>query len=113
MGVGLFVTTLAYSVLAMIIVVPLYALGSALTNPTMNSLISKSVSENRQGMTLGVAQGLGALGRVLGPLAGTGLFQAFSPAAPYHVGAALLGVTWIISWIRLPGLVKPIATPAE
>ena len=113
MGVGLFVTTLAYTVFAMILVVPLYALGSALTNPTMSALISKSVNDTKQGMTMGVSQGLGALGRVLGPLAGTGLFQLISPAAPYHIGAAILGIAWIACWIRLPRLVRPIATPGE
>ncbi len=106
MCAGLFLTTLAHSVLGMILVVPLYALGSALTNPTMSALISKSVTETRQGMTMGVMQGLGALGRVLGPLAGTGMFQAFSPSAPYEIGAALLAVAGIISWIKLPRLVR-------
>ncbi len=106
MCAGLFLTTLAHSVMAMVLVVPLYALGSALTNPTMSALISKSVIETRQGMTMGVMQGLGALGRVLGPIAGTGMFQAISPSAPYHIGGALLAVAGIACWVRLPSLVK-------
>jgi DHA1 family tetracycline resistance protein-like MFS transporter len=104
MGVGLLVTTMAYSNLAMILIVPFYAVGSALTNPTMTSLISRSATESRQGMTLGVSQGLGALGRVMGPPVGTGLFQVFSPAAPYFFGAALLGVAWLAALVRLPRL---------
>lgn len=106
MSVGLLITTLAHSNIAMIMIVPFYAIGSALTHPTMSSLISRSTSETRQGMTLGIAQGLGALGRVVGPPAGTGLFQAFSPAAPYFFGAALLGMTWMISLVKLPRLVR-------
>ena len=106
MCAGLLATTLAYSTLAMVLIVPLYALGSALTNPTMSALISKSVTETRQGMTMGAMQGLGALGRVLGPVAGTGMFQAFSPSAPYEIGSALLAIAGIASWIKLPRLVK-------
>ena len=106
MALGLLMTTMADTVHAMIMIVPLYALGSALTNPTMSALISKSVSDTKQGLTMGITQGLGAMGRVLGPLAGTGLFQAFSPAAPYHFGAVLLAIAGVAAWMRLPGIIR-------
>ncbi len=111
MALGLLLTTLVHTPLGMVLVVPLYALGSALSNPTLASLISRSVDENRQGMTLGTAQGLSALARVLGPLFGTWLFQTFAPDAPYFGGAALLFFVWIVAAIWLQKVVRPVVEP--
>jgi multidrug resistance protein len=108
MSAGLFATTLVHTVAQMIAVVPLYALGSALSNPAMNSLISRSAPADKQGSTLGVAQGLGALGRTAGPPCGTWLFQHYSPAAPYHVGGFVLALLLIAAMFQLPRLMSPI-----
>ncbi len=107
MAVGLFLTTFVETIPQMIAVVPLYALGSALMNPALSSLISRSAPADKQGSTLGVAQGLGALGRTAGPPCGTWLFQQYSPAIPYHVGAGILGILLAICLIRLPAVMAP------
>jgi MFS family permease len=113
MGVGLLLNTQVYSVLGFALVVPFYALGSALTNPTLSALISRTATETHQGGTLGVSQGLGALARVLGPLCGTWLFQILSPEAPYFVGSAVLGIVWIATLIRLRRTMAPVLIVAE
>jgi MFS transporter, DHA1 family, tetracycline resistance protein len=89
-------------------VVPLYALGSALTNPTLGSMISRSTNETRQGGTLGVAHGLSALARVIGPICGTWLFQLLSPEAPYYLGAIVLAVVWIVALLKLRRTMTPV-----
>jgi MFS transporter, DHA1 family, tetracycline resistance protein len=113
MGAGLLLTALVHTLLGMILVVPLYALGAALSNPALGSLISRSASPERQGITLGTSQGIGALGRVLGPVVGTWLFQKFSPAAPYFSGAVLMAIVWIISMVRLRAVVEPVLNHAQ
>jgi multidrug resistance protein len=91
MMLGLFATIFAHTTLHMVLfVVPLYAVGSSVCGPAVMALISHCAPPHRQGTTLGFAQSLGAFGRVIGPPSGTGLFQAFSPAAPYWMGAVLL-----------------------
>lgn len=75
MAVGLIATGLVMTTLQMILAVPLLAVGSALTTPTLTALISKSAPPEKQGLTMGTSQSLGALARVLGPPSGTGLFQ--------------------------------------
>ncbi len=108
MALGLFLTAVVTTLAQMIAVVPLCALGSALMNPAMSALISRTAPPEKQGATLGVAQGLGALGRTAGPLCGTWLFQHYSPAAPYHAGGAILALLLIICLLKLPPLMTAI-----
>ncbi len=68
----------------------------AIINPSLASLISRAAAPEHQGITLGAAQGLAALGRVLGPVLGGLLYEAVSPEAPYLVGGALLLLTLLI-----------------
>jgi len=98
MAIGLVVIGFVSTTPQMIAAVPLLAIGSALMNPTINSLISKSAPPDKQGLTMGTAQSLGALARVFGPPSGTGLFQLFGPSAPYFVGGLLIAS---VSWIRI------------
>jgi MFS transporter, DHA1 family, tetracycline resistance protein len=114
MGIGLLATTVAHSLVGMIVVMPLYALGSSLLNPSLASLLSRSADKDKQGMTMGVAQGFSALGRVFGPPSSTAMFQWISPAAPYFVGAALLlgsliaTLTWLGRLIVFPIVKKEL-----
>lgn len=75
------------------LVIPL-SLGSALINPSLNSLISKSADEKEQGITLGVSQGLGSLARALGPFIGLMSF-ALSFKLPYLIASTISGLVFI------------------
>ena len=50
--------------------------GFACVNPSVSALISKRTDPDRQGEVLGVNQAFASLGRILGPLAGSILFDA-------------------------------------
>ncbi|MCB9366067.1 MAG: MFS transporter [Calditrichaeota bacterium] len=91
MAIGLGVMGFVQTTTQMIMVAPFLAVGSALMNPTINSLISKAAPEGKQGLTLGTAQSVASLGRVFGPPSGTALFQYVGLAAPYWVGALMVG----------------------
>lgn len=73
----------------------LYAVGSGVANPTLNSLCSRLAPESRQGELFGFLQGARSIGFVVGPMVGGCLFD-WRPGAPYLlagavcVGAALL-----------------------
>ena len=64
------------------------AVGNGLTNPNLTALISKQAPRDRQGGTLGVAQGLGAFARAIAPPLGGWYFDQ-SPSAPYFVGGLI------------------------
>lgn len=64
------------------------AMGSALINPSLSSLISKSVGPTEQGATFGISQGLGALARASGPFVGLMTFQ-ISFYYPYTIATVI------------------------
>jgi predicted MFS family arabinose efflux permease len=67
------------------------AFGSGIASPSMMSLLSRLSRAEDQGGTLGIGQSASALGRIVGPLAGTTSFSAWH-AAPYLGGAALMAM---------------------
>ena len=78
------------------IALPLIYAGLTFTFPALNALISKRTPSNVQGTALGLSQGLSSLGRVLGPLAVSGLFERYTPVTPFML-VGIFGVI-IILW---------------
>jgi MFS family permease len=66
----------------------LIATGQGLQTPTLSSYVSRQAGAESQGLTLGVQQSLGALARVLGPMAGGLCYQVIGMRSPYYLGAA-------------------------
>ncbi|RTI02967.1 MFS transporter [Thermus scotoductus] len=63
--------------------------GTALAGPGVTAALSLAVGEGEQGLVAGLNASAQALGRMLGPVLGTGLYR-LSPEAPYLLGAILL-----------------------
>jgi MFS family permease len=74
----------------------LLAFGSGLSSPSITSMISRRVSPQEQGVTLGGVQALTSLTMVIGPLFAGYVFAAVGPAAPYEIGAALIVVALVV-----------------
>lgn len=72
----------------------LLAVGAGLHNPASLGLLSRLTPEDEQGRTLGVSRSFGALARVLGPLAGTWLYQEAGPAWPFYAGGWMMVITF-------------------
>ncbi len=79
----------------------LLAVGSGLVNPSLTSLLSRSVDKDEQGGALGIGQSLSALGRVIGPSVSGFLFE-WHPGAPFWVGAVLTCVTGAVAYTVKP-----------
>jgi MFS family permease len=66
-------------------------IGFAFVNPSVSALVSKKADPSRQGEVLGVNQAFASLGRILGPLLGSILFQAgVWHTLPYLAAVGLL-----------------------
>jgi MFS family permease len=66
--------------------------GFACVNPSVSALISRRTDPERQGEVLGVNQSFASLGRILGPLAGSLLFDLHaSHTLPFVAAVAVLG----------------------
>lgn len=92
-----FVPSLMVLLLAL---VPLCA-GSGLTNPSLTALISLAANRSEQGETLGTAQSLASLGRVVGPLWGGFAFSSLGAKPSYLIAAGIMLVMAILA-LRLP-----------
>ena len=82
---------------ALLVVLGLLSIGSSLTRPPVFGLLSILTPADQQGTTLGVAQSMGSLARIVGPLFAGALFE-YHPAWPYLVAAGFSAVAGIIAW---------------
>jgi MFS family permease len=72
------------------------AVGSAMTIPTLTSLVSINTPSHEQGRSLGIFRSLGSLGRVIGPIVASLIYWKFGSTSPYLIGAAFIIVPLII-----------------
>ncbi len=74
----------------------LQGFGQGLIVPGVTSAASLAVSDEEQGAIAGLNSAAQGLGRALGPIVGTGLYQ-LRPELPYALSASLLAFVWLIS----------------
>jgi DHA1 family tetracycline resistance protein-like MFS transporter len=68
----------------------LLAIGMGLSQPSINSLVSRRAHGDEQGEVLGVNQSASSLARILGPWLAGVLFEAYGRDAPFFAGAAII-----------------------
>lgn len=74
----------------------LLATSTGLATPSLNSLLSRSVSDDVQGAALGLGQASSALGRVLGPAAAGALFEV-GINLPFAIGAGMMMLALLVT----------------
>ena len=90
----------------------IFSIGSSLTRPPVFGMISMLTPAHEQGATLGVAQGVGSLARIVGPLFAGSLFarKAWNAPLPYWICGVLCLLTAIVT-IQYLTHVKPASSP--
>lgn len=91
----------------------IHAFGRSLFQPSISALVSRNSPEDIQGTSLGLHQGVGTLGRVVGPII-AGLVYANHLTLPWVVGAMLLVVAavWMLT-LHPPADGSPTAKPTK
>jgi MFS transporter, DHA1 family, tetracycline resistance protein len=92
---------LAPNVLTLLIVLAPLAASSGVLNTVINSAITKSVRQEEVGGALGVAASIESLTRVIGPLAGGVLIDAWGAWSPGVAGALICAWVAVFVWRRL------------
>lgn len=88
------------------------AVGGGVLQPSINSLLTRSVSAQNIGGTLGLSTALLSAANATAPLVGGVLFQSINSSAPYLFGAILLLIMIPLTFRGLRG--KPLgATPLQ
>ena len=98
---GLIIIAFAKSSLVLYLGLFFLSVGSAISIPTMTSLVSLFSPENLQGKSLGIFRSLGSLGRVLGPIIASVSYWRLGSTIPY-LGCALFLVVplYLLSKIK-------------
>ncbi len=104
-GLGLVPLTPANGWLTLLGIMTLVSVGSALTNPSLQSLVSLTARHDEQGLALGLSQSASALARVIGPLVAGFLYDWGSENAPFIAGSALM----LAGFVAAVVLLKPVA----
>ncbi|MDB6056248.1 MAG: Major facilitator superfamily 1 [Verrucomicrobiales bacterium] len=89
----------------------IFSIGSSLTRPPVFGMISQLTAAHEQGTNIGVAQGVGSLARILGPVFATSLFEKHV-AVPYVTCGVLSLVTGLITTVYLTHIPKPATESA-
>jgi len=100
-ALGLLVLPFSRTLPPLLVAVSALAIGMGAMQPSLNSLISRRAGAEEQGEVMGVAQSVGSLSRVLGPIMAGALFESFGRNSPFLWGAALVAAALLLSW-RLP-----------
>jgi DHA1 family tetracycline resistance protein-like MFS transporter len=82
---------------AMLAVLAPMSVGSGLTQPSISSLLSRMARKEDQGGTLGIGESASAMGRIIGPEAGTFTYSHVSFGFPYVAGGVLMGVAAVVA----------------
>jgi MFS transporter, DHA1 family, tetracycline resistance protein len=96
--VGLLVLPFARDLTVLGLGVSGLALGMGLTQPSLNSLISRRAGRAEQGEVLGVSQSVGSLARVVGPALAGILFSDLGRNSPFEWGAGLIAVAFLLAF---------------
>jgi DHA1 family tetracycline resistance protein-like MFS transporter len=106
---GLLILPLARGLPVLLVATAGLALGMGAMQPSLNSLISRRAGVEEQGEVMGVAQSVGSLSRVLGPLLAGALFAGLGREFPFFCGMVLVAAAALISW-RLPAAEPVVVT---
>ena len=87
---GLILISFAHSTFLLLLGLFFLSAGSAMAIPCLTSLVSLFSPRELQGKSLGIFRSLGAVGRIVGPLAGSIIFWRFGSSAAYIAGAIAL-----------------------
>ena len=92
-GSGLALNPLAGSVgiwpfAVLMFAILLYGLGSSISNPVVNGLVSELTPADRQGEVFGLMQGARSIGFIVGPLVGGAMFDLW-PASVYFLAGGV------------------------
>ncbi|MBY0415593.1 MAG: ferrochelatase, partial [Bdellovibrionales bacterium] len=87
---GLLLIAIAYSSLLLYAGLFFLAVGSSMIMPCLTTLVTFYTPDREQGHSVGIFRSMGALARVVGPIAAAVIYFQSGSAAPYYVGSIFL-----------------------
>ncbi len=101
LSLGLFLLAFSTNVALLLVALGILSIGDGAVTPIISTLLSFASPEDRQGEIQGLAQGIGGLGRILGPVLASSLYTFSGPSSPFITGG-ILGVVALL--VALPSM---------
>lgn len=107
LAVGIAAIPFATSLVTLLPAMAIVAIGYAISQPALNTLISLQIGADAQGGGMGLARSASTLARIIGPIVAGGLFYWLGKDTPYYFGALVMVVVVILA-VRLRGLTSVV-----
>jgi len=101
LAAGLALLAWSTSLALLLVALGIVSMSDGAVTPMVSALLSFANPPTTRGETLGLAQAVAGLGRVIGPLAAGSILATLGPGAPFFVGSALVVLAALIA---LPAL---------
>lgn len=88
-AIGILAIPFAPAIPSLVAALAVFAVGSALFNPSISGLVAAAAAPHERGGVLGAYQGAASLGRVIGPVMGSGVASLVGLGGPFMVGAVI------------------------
>ena len=92
-SIVIFIAVIQSNLTPLYFLLPIFALAVAITQPSINAVISDNAEEHEQGEMLGVTQSMGSLAFSLVPVL-AGAFAAISVTLPTIIASVMLAIAW-------------------
>ena len=112
LAVGLALLPISTQLATLLVALGILSAGEGAVTPTSSALLSFASPADAQGETLGLAQGVGGLGRIIGPLL-AGVLFTLGVGVPFIAGAGLLALAAVLAVPALPGAQREEAVQAS
>ena len=104
LALGLILLSFSTQLAWLLITLAILSIGNGAVTPTFSTLLSFAGQEEKQGETLGFAQGVAGLARIIGPLVAGVLYDKMGAGTPFITGGILVVLA---AWLALPALPHP------
>lgn len=112
MTVGLIFLAFSTNFALLLVTLGLLSIGDGAVTPTVSTLLSFASPTEIQGEMLGLSQGVGGLGRIIGPLAAGSLYS-FNVSTPFIAGGILVLLAALVALPALSAVRRSIQLRSE
>ncbi len=113
LAVGLALLVWSTSLALLLVALGIVSISDGAVTPMVSALLSFASPPTTRGETLGLAQAVAGLGRVIGPLAAGSILAIGGPGAPFFLGSALVVLAALIAITCPPGRVPALSSKHE
>jgi DHA1 family tetracycline resistance protein-like MFS transporter len=103
---GLLALSLSRSVAFMLLALGVLHVGEGVARPSITALFSFASPADMEGETLGIAQGVGSLGNMIGPMLAGSCYLLAGSRIPFMTGGAFVVVAALLLLPPLPAIIR-------